>query len=933
MTSVSESQIGHYKILSQIGAGGMGKVYLAEDTRLERKVAVKLLKEEYTKNEERMNRFILEAKTASSLNHPNIIVIHEIGEDNGTKFISAEYIEGETLRERFVRGRLSLEEILGVSVQIAEALSVAHKAKIIHRDIKPENIMIRPDGYVKVLDFGLAKLAEQDDETYGSDVATQKLVQTNPGVVMGSAAYMSPEQARGAADIDERTDIFSLGIVMYEMLAGRLPFYGETLSEVIAAVIYKDAESVAFYCENCPPELERIVMKALEKDRDERYQVVKDLALDLKSFKRRLEFEAELERNFRNSKSGASGRTTDEQSAPTAVITTSGVHKDAILLTEFENLTGDPVFDNTLKMALAAALEQSPFLNIFPENQARQTLPLMGLAPDTRITKEIGREICERKNLKAFIAGTISNLGSIYVIALEAVNARTDEVFGRQFEQAESKEQVLKVLGQAATKMRRKLGESLSSIGQFDTPLEEATTGSLDALKHYSYAQELQFSGKTIEAIPFYKKAIEFDPNFATVYLTLGVAYANTNQWKLATEIVSKAFALRNAVSEWEKLQISYFYYAYVTGEVDKQIETLELWKKTYPKRTFASINLASCYERIGQSEKAVSIAREGLQVDSTNAIMYMNLAESLLSLSRYEEVKEICREAFAKGFDGDYFHLFLYIIAFIETDAETMREHLEWFRGRSDEYLALDLQTGTAAFQGQWRNTQESARRAINLANLNDAKEVAAQYVAEQALRIVFWSAASGLPPAGDERLKSVLKNQTNNVLRFGQSRQTISLIALALALAGLENEARAFAERLENEYPKNTLINQLWLPTICAALALQKGKAKEAVEELEAAERFEKAAEFYPQYIRALAYMKLKKEKKAVKEFEKILNNRGEAPLSAIYPLALLGRARATKNKKDYEEFFRLWNEADNDMPALVAARKEFDELSGAE
>jgi tetratricopeptide (TPR) repeat protein len=478
--------------------------------------------------------------------------------------------------------------------------------------------------------------------------------------------------------------------------------------------------------------------------------------------------------------------------------------------------------------------------------------------------------------------------------------------------------------------LREKLGESLSSIEKFDIPIEYATTSSLEALKLFSLGHELQSKGKTLESIPFYKNALELDPKFSSVYTGLAVLYANTNQWKLAGEMMVKAYELLDTASENEKLRITFFYYSFVTGEFDKAIDTLQVWRKTYPTHTVALVNLADCLERLGQSEKAVDAAREGLRMDTNNAVLYMNLAESLLSLDRYSEVKEVCRQAFEKKFDGDYFHIFPFIVAFIEQDAATMAENLAWFSGRSDEYLALNLQTGAAAFQGQWRKAQDSARRAVDLASRNGAKEVAAQYAAEQGLRIVFWSSGTGLPTGDENQLKAVLKTQTNNALKLERSSFAISHAALALAVAGQSAEAKSLIEELRKERPKDTTINELWLPTILAALELQNGRAKEAIEELEITERFEKAGEFYPKYIRALAYSKLNKTKQAAAEFDKILHHRGEAALSSLYPLAQLGKARATKDKAEYEKFFELWKDADKDMPALIEAKKEHENLN---
>ncbi|HEX2641122.1 MAG TPA: hypothetical protein VHL50_11140, partial [Pyrinomonadaceae bacterium] len=387
-----------------------------------------------------------------------------------------------------------------------------------------------------------------------------------------------------------------------------------------------------------------------------------------------------------------------------------------------------------------------------------------------------------------------------------------------------------------------------------------------------------------------------------------------------------KAYELRDTVSETERLRIIYYYHNFVAGEMDKATETLELWRNTYPNFVVSYVSLSDSYERLGQSEKAIGFAREGLRLDPNYATIYMNLVESLVSLDRYDEAKETCRLAFQRKLDGDYFHLFPYMVAFIENDSDAMAANLKWFAGRDDEYLALDLQAGAAAFKGQWRTAQDFSRRAIDLAGRSNAKEVAAKFAAEQALRIVFWSSGKGLPASDDSQLKTVLKAQTNRALNLERGKEILLRTALAMAAAGQANEANALAGELATDSPKDTLLNQLWLPTIQAALLLHGGKAKEAIEELEIAERLEKAAEFYPQYIRGLAYLQMKKANDAVREFDKILNHRGEAPLSCIYPLAQLAKARALKDKAEYQRFFDLWKDADADMPALVAAREEF-------
>ncbi len=921
MPLTDKTSFGRYKVVSKIGSGGMGDVFLAEDTELERKVALKILPEKFSVDSEGLNRFKQEAKAASALNHPNIITVYEVGETDGKNFIATEFIEGKTLRERLDSGRISFDEVLSIVTQTAEALSAAHSAGIVHRDIKPENIMIRPDGYVKILDFGLAKLTENNVPAEADD-QTRKLVKTNPGVVMGTVAYMSPEQARGK-EIDARSDVFSFGIVLYEILGGKVPFEGETMTDILAAIITSEPVPLTSLAPHLPRELQRITSKTLKKKPNQRYQSTRDLLIDLKDLHDELLLEAKLEQT------AVPDRPEQKVSRRSHSSSSSSGVKDALLLTEFENTTGEPIFDQTLKQALAFSLAQSPFLDIFPETKVKETLGLMGRASNEKVTKELGYEICLRQRLKAFTTGTISSFGETYVLTIEAINARTGESLGRQFEQVNSREGVLAALGNAATGLREDLGESLSSIERYDMPVEYATTSSLEALEFFTLGYELQNTGKTLESIPFYEKALEFDENFASVYSGLAVIYANTNQWNLASKMIIKAFELIDNVSENEKLRITYFYYHFVTGEIDKVVDTLDLWRTTYPTHVVAIINLSDCYERTGRSEKAVAAADKALKIDTNNAVVYMNRAESLLSLDRLDEVKETCDLAFGKGLDGDSFHMFLYIVAFIENHENDMAKHIAWFSGRNDEYLALNLQTGTAAFRGQWRKSQDTARKAIDLAIRSDAKEIAAQYSADQALRIVFWSNPAGFPDREDKQLISVLKTQARNALNLERSRSVLVAVAFAMAAAGLSSEANTIVDELRTERPKDTLINEFWIPIIRASLALRFGRAKDAIEELEITERFEKSGEFYPAYIRGMAYSKLNQHIDAVREFEKIINHRGEGPLSSIYPLAQLGKARAIKEKAEYEKFFDIWKDADKDMPALDAARAEYEEL----
>ena len=973
------TMLAHYSIVRKIGAGGMGEVYLAQDTKLDRKVALKILPDEVASNQVRMRRFVQEAKAASALNHPNIITIYEIGETNSRHFIATEFIDGETLRQRMKHGHLKIQELLEFAIQASGALAAAHAAGIIHRDIKPENIMVRLDGYIKVLDFGLAKLTQPEGSTTDTEAPTKALVDTGAGTVLGTSYYMSPEQAKGKR-VDVRTDLWGLGAVIYEMVARHVPFEADTPSEVIGLILNKEPAPLARYDREAPPELERIVTKALTKDLEERYQTAKDLLVDLKRLKRQLDLESEIERTvppeFRTSSSGAAHTGADPRptAEETAIGTTSSdaahqvssaeyivseirrhkkgfavtgalvfalalvtvgyllfaprtsalTDKDTILLADIVNTTGDSVFDGTLKQGLAVQLGQSPFLNLFSDTRVRQTLRLMGRSQDERVTAEVGREICQRQGLKALITGSIASLGSHYVLTLEALNSQSGEVLAREQTEAESKEQVLKSLSQAAVNLREKLGESLNSLQRFDAPLE-VTTSSLEALKAYSLASDQSSRGKWLEAMEHYKHALELDPNFASAYSGLAVCYANTGQPKLAAESVAKAYPLRDRVSEVEKLRISSFYYFYVTGELEKYIEVLELYKQTYPRDERPYINLSVAYDRIGQWEKSAEEAGEAIRINPHTVAPHGNLARALMRLNRYDESLAVLNRAFQQlKLDSEHLHTWAYSIAFIRGDAATMKHEVESLGGKQNEYIALDWQTNSASFAGQWRLAQDFSRRSIDLAAHNNAKEVAAQYVAEEALRAAAFGQCAQT------------KSAAGQALSFEHNQVSLTRSSLALALCGEVGQAQSLVDELAKQYPQFTIVNGIWLPPIRAALELQHNNAAQALTELQAASRYEAAGEFWPQYVRGLANLKLGKGSEAAVEFQKIVGARGLAPMSALYPLAHLGLARAAtlqgdvpKARKAYEDFFALWKVADGDVPVLIEAKKEYEKL----
>jgi serine/threonine protein kinase/Tfp pilus assembly protein PilF len=845
MSLVSGTRLGRYEIRSKLGEGGMGEVYLAQDMRLDRKVALKILPADVSSDPGRMHRFVLEAKAASGLNHPNIITIYEIDEADSHNFIAMEFVEGETLRERMESGPLKLNEAVKIATQAASALAAAHDAGIVHRDIKPDNIMIRRDGIVKVLDFGLAKLVERMPSQFvDSEAPTSIPMKSEAGSVIGTAVYMSPEQARGVP-VDIRTDIFSLGVVIYEMVARCLPFKGADTIEILAAILNdREPLPIARYEPDAPAELELIVEKSLAKERDERYQSAKELVIDLRYLKKRLDVNADIKRNTQQVLAPA---TREISSVSTAVVeggrapapATIGAqlksHKravaivlsvlalglvlgafwyfkrtpapplterDTIVLADFINTTGDADFDGTLKQALAAQLEQSPFLNIFSDQRVRETLRFMNRTADERVTKEIAREICQRQGLKAFLSGTISPLGGNYVITLDATNAQTGDTIAIEQAEAGSKEQVISALGTAATKMRQHLGESLASIQKYGAPIYEATTSSLDALKFFSMGVEQQLKGKYPEAIPFFKRATEIDANFARAYASMSSMYYNTRQYDLAAEASRKAYDLRERVGEYEKLVITQVYYDNTTGELDKYLQTLELWKRTYPRDSAPHNNLAVKYTELGQFDKGLEEAREAIRLNPNSASGHSTLASCFVGLNRFDEAKEIIHRAFSQKLENTRMHQNLYRMAFVQGDAAGMKQEIDWATGKPEEYAAQTWQADAAAFAGQLKKAQEFSQRAFELAQQRNLNEVAAQLSASAALRDAQFGKCEKV------------KQQNTQALSLSHDRLTLSLSANAYAICGDAAQTNSITDELSKRFPTDTLVNQQRIP-----------------------------------------------------------------------------------------------------------------------
>ena len=933
----------------------MGVVFAAEDLRLGREVAIKFLRADEPDQDQWLARFEREARLASALQHPHICTIHELGEHAGRPFIVMELLEGRTVKQLLQEGPLAVATAVEFAIQIGEALAAAHERGIVHRDIKPANLFVAHDNRVKVLDFGLAKVASQalltpgPVHSRGVRASGHGPEVTATGATVGTAAYMSPEQAMGAP-IDARTDLFSLGSVLYEMVTGKRAFPGQTAQAVLQRLIAGEVIPARALNPAMPERLEPIIQRALQHDKSKRYQTAADLLRDLRLLARELSTHTVGVDTDNIGKGPPEGGPFRSRKVAVGTVLALAVlvsgwlwlgparrssglsDKDSILISHFDNKTGEAVFDQTLMTALKVQLGQSPFLDIVSDERVAEELRLMGHPPAQEMDTTVARQACQRINVKAMLEGSVSRLGSNYVLTLNAMDCRTGESVASHQGEATSSAQVLAVLGSLSSSMRTRLGESLPSIEKYDVPIEQATTPSLTALKAYAMGVAERRRGRELESIAFFNQAIAQDPEFAAAYTMLSTVYGSLGEWRQSEEYARLAYSRHKRVSERERLLIEYQYHDRVTGDQDRAAETLEVWKLSYPRDSRPVNALALIHNRFGRYEQGVAEAREAQRRSPGHPFPMSNHAFALRGLGKYDEARKVAEEAVRLGVATTPTRRLLYQLGVLAGDGSHAQQ-LEWAKNRPREFDLLSAQAQVAAFEGRPGEAAELYTQAADKARARGLNGTASSYAAH----LAWTEALYGDPANARERVRQIVAGMATAA--GGLNALPRFRAAAALGYVGHTSTAREIVAAAGQRYPDSTVVRYLLIPTVTAAVALSRQRPDEALAALEKAMPTERGnlAGLVPTFLRGEAYLAKGEAASARREYQKVLDWRGADPFAPVVPLAQLGIARAwaadrdvVKSRQAYEALFRIWSRADPSLPLLKRARDAAARLS---
>jgi serine/threonine protein kinase/tetratricopeptide (TPR) repeat protein len=982
-TAPSDDEFGRYQIIRSIGEGGMGTVYLAEQREpIRRRVALKVVKLGMDTGQV-LARFAKERQALAMMDHPNIARIFDAGATpKGRPYFVMEYIEGVPITQYCDARRMTIGQRLQLFLSVCRAVQHAHEKGVIHRDLKPSNVLVtEQEGkpLAKVIDFGIAKATDQR--------AVENTLITQFGEMVGTPEYASPEQAEVmTGDVDETSDVYSLGVLLYELLIGAVPFDAARmrrpgLAEMLRVIREEEAPAlsrklsamgasaagVAAHRQTNPPTLRRLVdgdlnsitTKALEKVQGRRYASVAELAADIQ---RHLEdrpvlaaspgrwYRARkfLRRNRPAVLGTAAGLALILLSAVTVWLLLHRVapprprlaKKSTIVLADFANTTGDPVFDRTLGQTLAGQLGNSPDLALLSEARVSQTLRLMGRPPDgpedaAKLTPAVAAELCERTASAAVVEGSILSLGNEYMLSLRARNCRTGDVFEEEQAAAAKKEDVVKVLGQIATRFQPRMAESLPNVEKEPSLPADVTTPSLEAWRSYSAGMKAQQrNAQTAESIPLLTRAIEIDPQFAMAFAQLGRLYASLGESELGAQNIAKAYEMRNRVSDQENYFITFNYHRQVTRNLELARQTLEAWSQKSPEDFVPHGFLAAfTTQGSGHYEKAAEEGQKAIELDRDYAIGYVNVAFAYIYLNRLSDAEAMLRKASERKIEVIEFSLCRYFIAFLRGDLAAMEREVMQRRAKSEAQGFFEHQEAlTAAYQARLKEAARLSDAAILLSRQAGLRERAAQFEGARAV----WSALFGIREEGQRNAAAAFALYRSRDADYGP--------AFALALLHQSAQAHKIVVDLEKRYPEDTSVQFNYLPALRALEALDQGDAAKALEMTQVATPYDLAVPgtafyagaffgaLYPVYVRGLAYSRMGRHHEAAAEFQKILDHPGMVLNDPIGPMARLQLARAlaasgdrAKSAAAYKELLALWKDADPDIPVVQQAKAE--------